>query len=230
MWWYDYIIEKALMKNSSQIENARITYKTIIVFAIMGLISGLLIMTLPASMSFSGLIPGLVFGTILYATLRYYQLIIGKHWTSLLILVLTTALAWYVISVLATNLPPTRKGIASVGLYGAFCVAIPLLWVCGIYKDKNNREVFVWIVGIFGAIGTVIYIMIDPSNRQPNIVFPIWQSMVFMSIPFSFFYCRWLDKRTYARATKRVKKRVVEIKNQAAKAVERGELFKKKKV
>ena len=58
MWWYDYIIEKALMKNSSLIENARITYKTIIVFAVMGMISGLIIMTLPASMSFSGLIPG----------------------------------------------------------------------------------------------------------------------------------------------------------------------------
>jgi len=43
MWGYDYIIEKALMKDSSLIENASITYKSIIVFAIMGLVSGLLI-------------------------------------------------------------------------------------------------------------------------------------------------------------------------------------------
>jgi len=37
-----------------------------------------------------------------------------------------------------------------------------------------------------------------------------------------------IDKCINTLATKRVKKRVVEIKNQAAKAVERGKPFKKK--
>ena len=228
MWWYDYIIEKALMKNSSLIENARITYKTIIVFAIMGMISGLLIMTLPASMSFSGLIPGLVFGTILYATLRYYRLIVGKHWISLLILILTAVLGWYLASKIAMSPYPASKSIKFAGLFGDFTVAASLLWVCGINKDKNNRTNFVMIVSIFGMIGAFIYTMIDPSNHQPGLIFPIWQSIVFMSIPISFFYCRWINNLTNTFVTGRVKKRVIEIKNQAVKAVERGEPFKKK--
>jgi len=240
MWWYDYIIEKALMKNSSLIENASITYKTIIVFAVMGLISGLLMMALSSSVSltdypatrevYDRLIPGLVFGTILYATLRYYRLIAGKHWISFLILVLTAVLGWYLASKIAMrpDLYPTSKSIKLAGFFGAFCVAIPLLWVCEIHKDKNNRGEFVIDVSVFGIIGAFIYTMIDPSNQQPGLIFPIWQSMVFMSIPISFFYCRWINKLTNTFVTGRVKKRVIEIKNQAVKAVERGEPFKKK--
>ena len=241
MWWYDYIIEKALMKNSSLIENARITYKTIIIFAVMGIISGSLMIVIPNQAFladypimqevYKRLIPGLVFGTILYITLNRYQLTKGNHWINLTVLILITAVGWYLAIKMVNSTGgygASTKGIVMAGLTGALCVSVSLLWVCGIHKDKNNRATFVWFVGFFGMIGAVIYTMIDPSNRQINIVFPIWQSMVFMSIPFSFFYCRWLDKNTNTRATKRVKKRVIEIKNQAVKAVERGEPFKKK--
>jgi len=192
------------MQNSRLIENVGITYKTIIVFAIMGLISGFILQALPWGVveystyyfregKFNAWwligLPGAVFGTVLYATFIYYRIIIDNHWKNFLILIIASIVGWVVANEVAFTVSNTRiftsfiRDSIAFGLAGTFnalLIAIVLLRVC---KLDRHRLLFVSIIGVFGLIsgGMIIYNI----DRNIKDLLQIWHPIVFMGIAVS---------------------------------------------
>lgn len=169
--------------------------QTISFFTIMGLISGFILLALPwdiaeySTYSFKewksnswwliGL-PGIVFGSVLYAAIRYYRIITDNHWKNFLILIIASIVGWVVANEVffaVGNFIGANIALGLAGIFNALFIAIALLWVC---KLNSHRLLFVSIIGVFGLIsgGVIVY------ASDVNWVLQVWHPIVFMGIAF----------------------------------------------
>jgi hypothetical protein len=167
---------------------------TIVVFAIAGVFSGLLLAIWTQFNGFLSeypmldaaqniVVPSFIFSTILFAVLSYYDLIVDNNWKKYSILVIATGLGWTTSLKIMENSMIIDSGISLAGIIGALFIAVALIWMADI---KKKKAIFVLIICVFGFIGALVYEILDPLYKEPVSIFPIWQSIVLMGIATSF--------------------------------------------